>query len=69
MKTPPAVRLANDIAVQFENRPHDEAVEAVVKHIRAFWDPRMRQQLVAYAAERHVDLSDLASEAGAALSR
>jgi formate dehydrogenase subunit delta len=47
--TPPQVRLANDIAAQFRHRPPEEAAAAIAAHIRAFWDPRMRSQLLAHA--------------------
>jgi len=45
VETRPTVRLANDIAEQFEHLPHDRAVAAVAQHITSFWDPRMRRQL------------------------
>lgn len=53
---PPVIRLANDIAYQFEHRPHDEAVGAIANHIKSFWDPRMRRQLVELAPEHQGDL-------------
>lgn len=46
--TPPHVRLANDVAVQFAHRPADEAAGAVARHLRMFWDPRMRRALLAH---------------------
>jgi formate dehydrogenase subunit delta len=48
MTTPPYVRLANDIAAQFRHRPTGEAAGAVAEHLRSFWDPRMRTQLIAH---------------------
>jgi formate dehydrogenase subunit delta len=42
----PMVRLANEIAVQFHHRPPDDAAEAIAAHIRTFWDPRMRSELL-----------------------
>jgi formate dehydrogenase subunit delta len=48
MKTPPYVRLANEIAVQFRHRQTGEAAVAVADHLRSFWDPRMRAQLIAH---------------------
>jgi formate dehydrogenase subunit delta len=44
---PPVVRLANDIAAQFAHQPMSVAAVAVAGHIHTFWDPRMRQQLLA----------------------
>lgn len=54
MATPPAMRLATEIAAQFRHLPPDEAAPAIAGHIRTFWDPRMRIQLkdqVAQAGE------------------
>jgi formate dehydrogenase subunit delta len=41
------IRMANRIGDFFEAMPDaDEAIEGVATHIRKFWDPRMRRQLV-----------------------
>ncbi|PRX44613.1 formate dehydrogenase subunit delta [Prauserella shujinwangii] len=42
----PQIRLANEIAVQFPHLPPEEAAEAIAKHIRQFWDPRMKAELL-----------------------
>jgi formate dehydrogenase subunit delta len=52
------VRLANDIAAQFRHLPPDEAAADVANHIRRFWDPRMRAELLALADQRQADLDD-----------
>ena len=44
---PPVVRLGNDIARNLAHLPAGPAEEAVATHIRKFWDPRMRRELVA----------------------
>ncbi len=59
----PEVRLADDIAAQFAHLPHDEAVAGIAGHVRSFWDPRMRAQLVAAAAAGGVGLDELVVEA------
>jgi formate dehydrogenase subunit delta len=41
------LRLAGEIAVQFEGRPTDETAAVMAEHIRMFWDPRMRTALLA----------------------
>lgn len=56
---PPQVRLANSIAVQFHHRPTDEAASAIANHIRMFWDPRMRTELVSRADTDPADLDPL----------
>jgi formate dehydrogenase subunit delta len=60
---PPHVRLANDIAAQFHARPPDEAAEMVATHIRQFWDPRMRAQLLAHVDAGGAGLDPLAVDA------
>ena len=42
------VRMANQIGSFFEAMPdHDEAVDGVAQHLKKFWDPRMRRELLA----------------------
>ena len=43
----PVLRLAGEIAAQFEHRSVAEAADAMAEHIRQFWDPRMRKTLLA----------------------
>ena len=46
------VAMANQIAGFFEPLPdRDEAVKSVARHLRNFWDPRMRKQLAAYVIQ------------------
>jgi len=42
---PPETRLALEIAAQFRRLPPEDAAPAIAKHIRTFWDPRMRARL------------------------
>jgi formate dehydrogenase subunit delta len=56
---PAQVRLANDIAVQFHHRPADEAASAIANHIRMFWDPRMRTELLSRAETDTAELDPL----------
>jgi formate dehydrogenase subunit delta len=43
------VRMANDIGRFFEAGPdRASAVAAIAEHLRRFWDPRMRRQLLAH---------------------
>lgn len=42
----PEVRMAGEIADQFRHKPQALAAEAVANHIRLFWDPRMRTELL-----------------------
>lgn len=46
MNLQPAMRLAEDIAAHFRHLEYRDAVAAIAQHIRSFWDPRMRAQLM-----------------------
>jgi formate dehydrogenase subunit delta len=43
-------RMADDIARNFEAMAHADAALATADHIKAFWDPRMREMI--YADDR-----------------
>ena len=50
------VRMVNRIGAFFVSMPdRQEALEGIVMHIRRFWEPRMRRQLLAHIDERHGD--------------
>jgi formate dehydrogenase subunit delta len=38
-------RMANQIALFMETKPHAEGVAGLASHINDFWEPRMRRQL------------------------
>ena len=44
---PPVVRLGHDLVRNFEALPPERAASEVATHIRKFWEPRMRQELIA----------------------
>ena len=46
------VTMANQIANFFatSNPNRTEAVSATVQHLRSFWDPRMRREIIAHLA-------------------
>jgi len=46
MSSAEVARLANDIAAQFAHRSSADASLATATHMRTFWDPRMRRQLI-----------------------
>jgi formate dehydrogenase subunit delta len=60
MKRQDIVRMANQIADFHKPYPEDEAVAGVAKHIRDFWDPRMRRDLAAQLAEDESGFDGLA---------
>jgi len=59
----PYVRLANDIAAQFHHLPDDEAMAGIATHMKMFWDPRMRTQLLAHVSAGGADLDPLVVKA------
>lgn len=44
------MRLADDISAQFRHLPLRQAAEIIAHHIRTFWDPRIRAQLIEQVA-------------------
>lgn len=60
---PPQIRLANEIAVQFRTKPPEEAAGAIANHIRMFWDPRMRADLLSRAESDTADFDPLVLDA------
>jgi formate dehydrogenase subunit delta len=55
------VHMANRIGEFFQAMPdREEALQGVATHIRKFWDPRMRRELLAYVdQEQGKGLSEL----------
>jgi len=55
------IEMANDIADYFASEP-DAAVGAagVANHLKRFWDPSMRKQIVAHVRDDATALSPLA---------
>jgi formate dehydrogenase subunit delta len=65
MSPQPEVRMGNDIARQFAHLPHDQATAAIARHLRTFWDPRMREALRAAVTTGDHDVDPLLSDAAA----
>lgn len=55
------VRMANQIGYFFEAMPdRQQALADIAQHIRKFWEPRMRRQMLEYLDERQGEgLSDI----------
>ncbi|SNT71878.1 formate dehydrogenase subunit delta [Paracoccus seriniphilus] len=56
------VHMANQIATFFDSQP-GEAAEKIADHIRDFWEPRMREQLLGYIREGGDGLKPAVQEA------
>jgi formate dehydrogenase subunit delta len=57
------IRMANQIAMFFESKKHDEGVAGAAAHISDFWEPRMRKQLFDHIAAGGEGLRPLLLEA------
>jgi formate dehydrogenase subunit delta len=65
MKIDRLVAMANDIGDYFAARPDPESVvEGVADHMKRFWDPRMRRQLIGHVEQTSgEDLSPAVADA------
>jgi formate dehydrogenase subunit delta len=57
------VRVANQIADFFRNRPEPQAVDATADHIRKYWEPRMRAKMAQHLARGGDGLKPIARAA------
>jgi formate dehydrogenase subunit delta len=63
MKVSTMVHNANQIALFFASYPREEAIAGVTEHLKKFWERRMRDQIVQYAAQGGNGLHELVREA------
>lgn len=62
--------MINDIAHFFAVEPdHAAGVAGIAEHLRKFWDPRMRKQIIAHLGAGGAGLEPMAREAVAVLAR
>jgi formate dehydrogenase subunit delta len=54
------VTMANEIAAFFAGEDPGKAPENVANHLRRYWDPRMRRQILAHAGNGGEGLSPIA---------
>jgi formate dehydrogenase subunit delta len=48
------IKMANQISEFFQGTTEPaQAAADVATHLRRYWDPRMRKQIIAYCEERH----------------
>ena len=59
------IKMANEISSFWQGEVGEEAAaKEVATHLRRYWEPRMRAQMITYYEERHgAGLSDVALEA------
>ena len=65
MHTDMLVRMVNQIGDFFQAMPdREEALEGIAMHLKKFWEPRMRRELLAHVdAEAGAGLHALVAEA------
>jgi formate dehydrogenase subunit delta len=63
MESENMVHMANQIALFFASYPREDAIAGVADHLRKFWEPRMRKQIIEYVAQGGAGLHALAIEA------
>lgn len=63
MNTEKLIRNANQIADFFRSYPEEQAVPGIHDHLVAFWTPRMRDAILAYADQGGGGLDPLAAKA------
>ncbi|HEV3045650.1 MAG TPA: formate dehydrogenase subunit delta [Roseiarcus sp.] len=61
------VRMANQIGDYFRTLPETEATTGAADHLRRFWTPKMRNEIVAFAEGGGVGLNPVAARAVAEL--
>jgi len=61
--------MANDIASFFGSAADENPADSVAAHMRSFWDPRMRRQILEHYAAGGEGLDTLAQHAIAILAR
>jgi len=62
------IKMANEIGDFFSGATGEQAARDVASHLRRFWDPRMRAQMLKYYQERSgAGLSEVARSAVALL--
>ncbi|MBX5452486.1 MAG: formate dehydrogenase subunit delta [Acidobacteriia bacterium] len=60
--------MANQIARFFEHRGEEKAAADTADHLRKFWDPRMRREIIAHFMAGGEGLSPIAKKAVALLA-
>lgn len=62
------IYMAKQIATFFSTQPGQDPAESVAQHILDFWEPRMRAQFLAMAADPAQDMPDIVRAAAAKLT-
>jgi len=64
------IKMANEIGTFFEGATErNEAVTSIAAHLRNFWEPRMRKQIIEYARGVDGELKDIVKDAVLSLDK
>jgi formate dehydrogenase subunit delta len=63
------VHMANQIADYFKVMPEADALKGATDHLRAFWTPRMRSEIVVWLEKGGQGLNPLAAKVVSELTR
>ena len=56
--------MANNIGTFFKSEPdRDIAIAGIEQHLKNFWEPRMRRQIIDYVQQGGSELMDIVAEA------
>jgi formate dehydrogenase subunit delta len=64
---PAELRMVNDIIVNLQYLPAEQAATAVADHVKRFWDPRMKRRLIELVAAETESLDPVVVAAAALL--
>ena len=68
MKTEKLVYMANQIGKFFAAQGEDATLAGVADHLRKFWDPRMRAELIAHVEAGGAGLDPIVGKAVSSLA-
>ncbi|MBE0470490.1 MAG: formate dehydrogenase subunit delta [Methyloprofundus sp.] len=58
------IKMANNIGLYFKSEPdHVLAVSSIEQHLKNFWDPRMRVEIIHYVQQGGIELIDIVDQA------
>jgi formate dehydrogenase subunit delta len=58
------IKMANNIGTFFKSEPdRDIAIAGIEQHLKNFWEPRMRHQIIDYVQQDGSELMDIVAEA------
>ncbi|PKM11959.1 MAG: formate dehydrogenase [Gammaproteobacteria bacterium HGW-Gammaproteobacteria-3] len=58
------IKMANNIGAFFNSEPDKaQAVAGIEQHLKSFWEPRMRRQIIDYVQQDGTELMAIVAEA------